>query len=110
MYSRSDDSRVIPLTTKQQTTPFFRRLPKIQVIIILAFFIWACYTYFFIQLPNMHKLGLERQQLSQKLADIELKNTQLQETIKKLNDDAYISELARVKYNMKKPGDVILNP
>ncbi|KJE26970.1 septum formation initiator family protein [Geobacillus kaustophilus] len=49
----------------------------------------------------------EQQKLKEQLAELERKEKQLKEEMKKLHDDDYIAELARKKYYLSKDGEII---
>ncbi|NNU85141.1 septum formation initiator family protein [Geobacillus sp. BMUD] len=49
----------------------------------------------------------EQQKLKEQLAELERKEKQLKEEMKKLHDDDYIAELARKQYYLSKDGEMI---
>jgi cell division protein FtsB len=109
MYVPSRNPKVIPISNGNATGTKSKRFSRLQIWIIMLCLIWAGYTFFSVQLPNLHKLNVKEKQLNQQLADLNQKNQQLQDKIQKLNQDTYISEIARSKYNMQQPGDIPLD-
>jgi cell division protein DivIC len=59
------------------------------------------------QSANIEAKIEEKQKLEHKLGKLEKKERQLKEEIKKLNDDEYITELARKNYFLSKEGEII---
>jgi cell division protein FtsB len=108
MFEATRNTKVIPISGQNMKRQSRKRVLNLQRWIVIGCFIWAAYTFFLIQLPSLHKLNVQEQQLNQQLSDLNQKNQQLQDKIKKLNQDTYIGELARSKYNMQSPGDMPL--
>ena len=86
-----------------------KRKLNIRKVLVLLCIVWAGYTYFFVQRPHLQALKQEHLELTQKLNDIHQNNSQLKQSIQKLNQDSYIAEIARKKYNLKNPGDITLD-
>jgi cell division protein FtsB len=102
---------IVMATTKRKQSNIERKVRQIgwQRFIIGMVACWGAYVFLFQQLPILHRLNLQEASLNQQLRTLNGKNAKLQTEIKNLNQDSYIEQLAREKYGMVKPGDIILS-
>jgi cell division protein DivIC len=76
-------------------------------LLLAGFTAWAAYVFFFVQAPNLERLKQSEQQLDAEIRAAQETGQELQERIEKLQDPAYIAEIARKKYYMVKEGETL---
>lgn len=80
---------------------------RIRNLVLIGCIFWALWTYFFVQLPAIHKLEREKLELSHQLVSMQQEKLTLEKSVAKLGTDEYIERIVRQDYNMIKPGDVL---
>lgn len=98
-------SRTMATTTSAVTGA--RRRLKLLLFVMVIFMSWAAYT-LYVQYGQMSDRSNELRDANQKLTDATAQSEALKQQIVRLNDQEYISEIAR-KQGLGYPGEIPLN-
>ncbi|MCI1695323.1 FtsB family cell division protein [Aneurinibacillus aneurinilyticus] len=82
-----------------------RRMRLLQIIVVL-FLSWAGYTYYS-QSEQLASKQSELVNLQREVTKVEEDKKQLELQVKRMNDQEYISELARKNFFLSKEGEII---
>lgn len=83
-----------------------KRRIRLFLSLVLFFSIWSGYTVY-LQSGVLAEKESELQELEQKVAALRETNAELQYNVNRLHDEEYIAELARKKYALAKPGEIL---
>lgn len=99
----------------QQKTPFRKkrvfRLSKsklpLLVLLVLLFYLAITFTLQFHRLAALHQ---EIRQVQKQVTELQSKNSELREQLKRVQSDSYIEQMAREKLGLIKPGEARIVP
>ncbi|UFJ40551.1 septum formation initiator family protein [Brevibacillus humidisoli] len=83
-----------------------KRRIRFFLFLMLFFSIWTGYTAY-LQSSALAEKEQQLHELEQKVATMRQTNNELQYKMNRLHDKEYIAELARKKYSLAKPGEVL---
>lgn len=83
-----------------------KRRIRLFLFLMLFFATWTGYTVY-LQSGVLAEKESELQELEQKVAAMRETNMELKYNINRLHDEEYIAELARKKYALAKPGEIL---
>lgn len=98
-------NREIALTKKRKL--LYRRLAFF--LVIVSFVSYLFISSLFNQAKTLEAKQMEKQQLEEKLVDLNKEQESLENELIKLNDEEYLSKLARRDYFLSKEGEIIFN-
>lgn len=85
-----------------------RRRLKLLLFVMVIFMSWAAYV-LYVQFGQMSDRSRELRETNQKLTDATVQSEALKQEIVRLNDQEYISEIARKEQGLGYPGEIPLN-
>lgn len=82
---------------------------RLPVLALAVFMLYLCISFSF-QFHRLQILKQEIRQVQQQIGEIQVKNAELRDQLKKVQSDAYIEQVAREKLGLVKPGEVRIVP
>ncbi|WEK54288.1 MAG: septum formation initiator family protein [Candidatus Cohnella colombiensis] len=95
------------IATTPASTGVRRRL-KLLIFLMILFMSWAVYV-LFTQYGQINDRTTQLREADKQLSDAVIRSEQLKQEIVKLNDQEYVSELARKDQGLGYPGEVPIN-
>jgi cell division protein FtsB len=104
---RKKQGNIVPLPRKQRGGS--RRFSKIRFrhMFLGVFLLWAAYVFLVVQMPELARLQVARENEQKQLDALSRTREQLKQQIADLQNDEYVSMLARKYYYMAKPGEIL---
>ncbi|GAA4722261.1 FtsB family cell division protein [Brevibacillus fulvus] len=93
-------------TSPQMNKTGQKRRIRLLLFFVLCFSIWTGYTVY-LQSGILQQKEAELQSLQTEVAKVQAQQDELMYKASRLNDKEYIAELARKRYNMAKPGEIL---
>lgn len=102
-------SRFPQKATETRRRVFRLSRSRLPVLALAVFMLYLCISFTF-QFHRLNTLRQEIQQVQQQIGEIQAKNAELRDQLKKVQSDAYIEQVAREKLGLVRPGEARIVP